>query len=266
MSASYQEAPDADFAVIGDPVSHSLSPRMHQAAYAALGLPYRYVAIQVALGEVGAALDHLAERGYRGVNVTVPHKEEALNWARSAEGFAAKVRAANTVNLRERSCINTDAPGFLETLRPFGFERKSVLVLGAGGSARAIVAALVDDGWGVSIFNRTAAKAEELALSFGGTAVSCPDPNGASLIVNTTSASLQGEEIPCDWSQAPVGAVAYDLMYASEPTPFLRSASAHGLRMLDGLDLLVAQGALSFEWWLGIPAPRKAMKDALRRE
>ena len=257
------DIPEADFAVIGDPVSHSLSPKMHSAAYASLGLPYRYVAIQVLPGEVESALNRLAAHDYKGVNVTVPHKEEALAWTEKADSFARRVRAVNTIDLAKKSGINTDAPGFIETLQPLAIERKQAFVLGAGGSARALVAALVQDGWAVSVYNRTFAKARQLEEEFGVRAVEEADLRESGLIVNTTSASLQGVEIPIDWSQALPSAVAYDLMYGKSPTPFLQSAAARGLRTLDGLDLLVAQGALSLEWWLNVPAPRQAMRDAL---
>ncbi len=261
---SWREAPAADFAVIGDPVSHSLSPRMHAAAYAALGLPYRYIAIQVDRGEVAEALERLTELGFRGVNVTVPHKEEALNWAETSEPLALKVRAANTLDLGSRACINTDAPGFLDTLRDLPIRRKTALLIGAGGSARAIATALVGDGWTLKIHNRTHVRAVELSEAVGAEAVSDLDLEGAFLIVNGTSASLEGTALNIDWSEAPEGAIAYDLMYAKEGTPFLNAAVARGLRTIDGLELLVAQGARSFEWWLNVPAPRAAMREALR--
>ena len=261
--SSWRDAFAGDFAVIGDPVSHSLSPAMHQAAYDALGLTYRYVAVHVPRGEVTPALDHLRSLGYRGVNVTVPHKEEVLDWCETVDPFALRVRAANTLKLSDRSCINTDAPGFLDTLRPLRLTDHTALVLGAGGASRALCLALAEAGWSLAIYNRTFERAEDLALVVGASAVEIPDPTGAALILNTTSASLGGEELPIDWSLAEPGAVAYDLMYSASSTPFLQAAAAHGLSTVDGRELLVAQGALSFEWWLGIEAPRKAMRAAL---
>ncbi|HWD41057.1 MAG TPA: shikimate dehydrogenase, partial [Fimbriimonas sp.] len=218
-AVSWREAPEGDFGVIGFPVNHSLSPRMHQAAYDALGLPYSYSAVEVPPGEVVEALDRLRSIGYRGINVTVPHKEEALSWSEQEEPFAARVRAANTLRLGDRSCINTDAPGFLDTLLDLPVSSKSVLVLGAGGSARAVVTALAQEGWEIRIYNRTQSKALELADSVGAAAVESPDPAGSSVILNTTSASLGGEEIPIAWDRASTGAVAYDLMYSRESTP-----------------------------------------------
>ncbi len=260
----WRDAPAAEFAVIGDPVGHSLSPAMHHAAFKALGLPYRYVAVRVGTGEVAAALDHLAASGYQGVNVTVPHKQESILWCREVDPFVARVGAANTLQLatpRERSCINTDAPGFLATLPE---EPKSVLLLGAGGSARSLAAALADKGCHLRIFNRTRERAVQMVAELGIAAeiLESPDLREADLILNTTSTSLKGESLNLRWSQAKSGALAYDLVYGE--TPFLRDAAAAGLRTTDGLPLLVAQGALSFEWWLGIEAPREVMMEAAR--
>lgn len=262
---SWREAPEAEFAVIGDPVSHSLSPRMHMAAFAAHGLPFRYVAIHVPAGEVRPALERLSSLGYQGVNVTVPHKEDAMEWCSGVEPFARKVRAVNTIRMSDRAGMNTDAPGFLDTLSDLGLRTGTALLLGAGGSARALTLALAEQGWRLRIFNRTRERAEEMIEGLGIEAelLWSPDPVGADLILNTTSASLQSADLGVDWSVASKGAVAYDLMYAKEPTPFLAGAAAHGLRTCDGLSLLVAQGARSFEWWIGIPGPREEMRRAI---
>ncbi len=268
MNVTYPwiEAPAAEFAVIGDPVTHSLSPLMHGAAYRKLGLPYRYVAIHVVPGQVAAALDRLRTLGYRGVNVTVPHKEEALAWAEDVEPLAARVRAANTLRLADQSCINTDAPGFLVTLLDFHPKEKTALLLGAGGSARAIAVALLGAGYSLSLYNRTFSKALSLAEELGiprNSVLQQANPSGAALLVNTTSASLNNDELPILWDMVEPETLAYDLMYSKMPTPFLKSAALHKLATLDGLRMLVAQGARSFEWWLGLPAPRDAMLEAI---
>jgi len=267
MSAfPWQEAPAADFAVVGDPVGHSRSPRMHQAAYAALGLRHRYVAIHVPTGELRQALDHLAKMGYRGVNATVPHKEAALAWSDDPDELGERVGAVNTLRLLDKAAINTDAPGFMDTLADLGVGPCEVLLLGAGGSARALAYALESGGYRVRIQNRTRERAERLVSELGLRAevVETPDPRGAGLVLNTTSASLQSADLGIEWSRAEAGALAYDLMYAAEPTPFLQQAAGAGLRTCDGLPLLVAQGARSLEWWLGVSAPRSAMMEALR--
>jgi len=267
MTYPWREAPEADFAVIGDPVNHSLSPKMHAAAYTALGLPYRYEAIHVPPGEVEPALNRLTELGYRGINVTVPNKEEALSWAHIVDPLAAKVRAANTLRLSDRACINTDAPGFLDTLASFTLIPKTCLLLGAGGSARAVGVALLSAGFSVKLYNRTHSKAKTLACEVGlapEDVLEVADPIDAALILNTTSASLQNDHLPILWERADPDALAYDLMYAKPSTPFLSTAASHGLRTVDGRRMLVAQGALSFEWWLGIEAPREAMLEAIQ--
>jgi shikimate dehydrogenase len=268
MTYPWKEAPaDAHFAVIGDPVKHSLSPRMHNAAFASLGLAHRYVAVHVPVGEVGPALDHLRTLGYFGVNVTVPHKADALAWSRRVEPFAQQVQAVNTLRPADQAGLNTDGPGFLETLRLRGVQatQGDVLLLGAGGSARAVAHALAGAGYRMRIHNRTRARAEELAWNLAGAAhvVDELDPARAGLIVNTTSASLAGERLEIDWTRAEPGATAYDLMYTNGLTPFLAEASAAGLGVLDGRDLLVAQGALAFEWWTGQEAPRDVMREAI---
>jgi shikimate dehydrogenase len=281
----WPDAPEADFAVIGSPIHHSLSPLMHAAAYRELGLNYRYVAVHVPPGEVGRALDRLERLGYRGVNVTVPHKEEVLGSVDVADAFAKRVGAANTARLRSlhtrevervnaagrfvasdfREATNTDAPGFLKTLQPLSMKGKRVTILGAGGSARAIVAILVDNGYLVQIYNRTRQRAIELVEQLGVSAAVLDRPNlDADLIVNTTSAGLAGQSLNLDWSQAPAHAVAYDLVYGD--TVFLREARKAALGVVDGLSLLVEQGALAFEWWTGLDAPRISMMDAVKCE
>ena len=262
----WQDAPIADFAVIGDPIAHSLSPKMHSAAFASLGLEYKYVAIRVPAGRAGMALERLAHLGYKGVNVTVPHKEEALEWLNESDPLARRIRACNTVRPSDRSGTNTDAPGFLETLEAFNFQPgQSALILGAGGSARAIAAALEQAQFRISIYNRTLENASRLITSLGLNAslMEVAAVEGFDLIVNTTSASLEGAEMHIDWSKASPTAVAYDLTYMSVTTPFLEPAVKAGLRVTDGKPLLVAQGARSFEWWLGREAPREVMKKAI---
>jgi shikimate dehydrogenase len=234
---------------------------MHQAAYRALGLNYRYMALEVPPGEVPEALDHLAGLGYRGANVTIPHKHEALDWCTTSDAFARRVGAANTIDLTMRSCINTDAPGFLATLTSVP---ANALIIGAGGSARALCVALHDAGTALAIYNRTRQRAADLISDLGIEAELLDelDPEGSDVIVNTTPTSLSGERLPVLWDRARPDALAYDLVYG--PSPFLRDAENHGLRTQDGLALLVEQGALALRWWLGIDPPRDVMMEAVR--
>lgn len=266
----WREAPEFEtgsgFAVIGDPVSHSKSPMMHHAAYRAFGLPYAYHAIHVPVGEVDYALDHLRSVGYKGINVTVPHKEHAWQWSRFPDEVSSRVKAANTLRLHDGAAINTDAPGFMDTLDDLGMPPGRALLLGAGGSARAIALAMFQGGWHLALYNRTESRAHELRdqLGIDISITSTADPLDCDLIVNMTSASLQNSQLPILWSNASPDVVAVDLMYSTEPTPFLLRASGLGLRTSDGLALLAAQGARSFEWWTGLYGARPIMAEALK--
>lgn len=263
----WRDAPKADFAVIGDPVAHSASPRMHQAAYDSLGMNHRYLAVHVVPGEVAQALDHLKGLGYRGVNVTLPHKEEVLEWVVECDEFAARVHSVNTIRLSDRYGFNTDAPGFMETLRLLSIPPGTpTLLLGAGGSARALAAILSDESYPLRIWNRTPGRAQELIddLEIDAAAWDTPDATGAGLIVNSTSASLGGQRIDIDWSLAVPGAIAYDVVYGLKPNLFLDDAEKNGIRTVDGAAMLVMQGALAFEFWLETDAPHDAMWEAVR--
>lgn len=256
----WRDAPEGDFAVLGDPVGHSLSPMMHSAAYSDLGLEFNYVAIRVELSEFDRALDHLVALGYRGVNVTVPLKESAFEWCESLDGGAWRYGAVNTIRLENRAGMNTDVPGFLSVLRAHSVEPGSrVLVLGAGGSARAVIRGLLDEGYLVRGWNRTRAKLVAVVEGLDVEIVSEPDFRRCGAVVNATSASLSGFDLPVEWSQAEDGCLAFDLAYGEEMSPFLRGALGRGLPVTDGVPMLVEQGALAFEWWLGRPAPRAAM-------
>lgn len=249
--------------MIGDPISHSRSPQMHAAAFQALGLPFSYNAIRVSSGEVALALERLLALGYRGINVTVPLKEEVASFV-VADAFAARCGAVNTVDLANLWGINTDGPGFLDTLKGAIPPGATVLMLGAGGSARAIALALVLDGYNLRIYNRTTERALTLIreLSIEAEVVENPALQDVQLIVNATSASLNQQSLPISFAQAPRSAVAYDLVYGD--SPFLAAAAQAGLRTIDGKPLLAAQGARSLEYWLGVGAPRDAMLEAIQ--
>ncbi len=265
---AWQEAPKSDFAVIGYPIRHSLSPKMHVAAFKAAGLTANYVAIEVYPGEVCPALDHLRSLGYRGVNVTVPHKEEAFGWCETTTEVSTRLRVCNTIDLERRHGTSTDGQGFSASLAGVNLTHGSAVVLGAGGSTRSILEALLQDGWEVSLWNRTKSKAESLIQDFGFDVTLLDEPNlvGANLIVNTTSASLRGERLPLDWDEVlvPADTLAYDLAYGSELTTFLKDAHSWRIRTMDGRRMLMEQGAAAFEFWWGLPAPREAMLAALQ--
>ncbi len=261
---SWREAPVADYAVVGFPVKHSLSPRMHQAAYSALGIQASYVAIEIAPEEFVEGVEHLAAIGFRGINITIPHKESAFRWAASTCETSKKLQVCNTLRFSDRSGVNTDVPGFLRSLPGHS---PSALVLGAGGSARAVAYALARQGTEVSVWNRTRSRAEELVEQVG---LGCrlafqPSIKGIGLIVNTTSTGLSGESLPIDWSGVDADSqLAYDLAYSDAPIPFLTDAALHGLTGIDGRRMLMEQGAFAFEYWFDRPAPREAMWEAIQ--
>jgi len=262
----WREAPGGDFAVVGNPIAHSWSPRIHRAAYRALGLRLHYHAIRIFAEEFEEALAFLRERGYRGLNVTLPLKEAAYWWAQEVDGESQPYGALNTLELASRRGTNTDAPGFLRTLEAQSLRAPArVLVLGAGGAARTVARALVSAGYEVALWNRTRERAEALSSSFTPNLplVESPRAAGFHLLVNATASGTTGGTLEVDWAGAPTSALAYDLAYGSEPTPFLQAAANAGIRTCDGARMLLEQAALSFEWWLGVPAPRDAMEAAL---
>ncbi|MCW5936955.1 MAG: shikimate dehydrogenase [Fimbriimonadaceae bacterium] len=252
-----------DLAVIGDPIAHSLSPVMQNAALRHAGLSWGYQAVRVPLEEFDEALGHLAACGLWGLNVTVPIKEAAFAWCTDVD---PRLGAANTLDLRTPGRgTNTDAPGFMDTLAELGVQPCRAVVLGAGGSARAVAVALCDAGFQVALHNRTSDRARALRGETGLAIEILEEPvlTGGGLVVNATSAGLGGEAPYVAWETAEPGALAYDLMYGPAQTAFCEAAEARGLRSTDGLAMLVAQGARSFTWWLDIPAPRQAMMRAL---
>ncbi len=269
----------ARLGVLGWPVAHSRSPAIHNAAFAALGMQgWRYQRLPVPPALFAETTSALGQSGFVGANVTIPHKQEALALAAHASQAAREIGAANTLTFAADGAIaaeNTDAPGLIAALgrSPRGMR---ALVLGAGGSARAAVWALRESGASeVSVWNRTPERAETLARALGARAVRTPGP--AELLVNCTSVGLQAGGIERSATDAEglnqlgltfdqVGEYSYvvDLVYRSGSTQLLAAARAHGARTLDGLEVLVAQGALSFELWTGRKAPVEVMRAAAR--
>lgn len=275
--------------VLGWPVAHSRSPAMHNAALRALGMDdWRYQLLPVPPERFAETVRTLAGAGFLGANVTIPHKHAALTLADTAGVPAREIGAANTLTFALDGVIvaeNTDAPGFLAALgvSPRGM---SAQVLGAGGSARAVVWALRQAGAReVSVWNRSAERAVSLARELDVRAVSRPVP--AELLVNCTSVGLEVESEPeagpgpgnvrqsatephwlnlLELTFDQVGSYSHvvDLVYRSSPTALLAAARAHGARTVDGLEVLLAQGALSFELWTGVEPPLEVMRRALR--
>jgi shikimate dehydrogenase len=262
----WREAPNLQYAVVGDPVEHSLSPKMQNAAFEALGMSDRYTAVRVPQGEFDEALEHLTSLGYKGLNVTVPLKERAYRWARQMPRTERRMGVVNTLRLEDRAALNTDAPGFMDTLRDLGVPLHSrALVLGAGGAAAALIVALSEAGFELRCWNRTRTNLERLlhGLRLSAQIVDSPVPSECQLVLNATSASMTGAHLPVDWYQAPRRALAYDVFYTQGPTAFMFDAQANGIKAVDGRAMLVAQGARSFEWWTGAKPPKEVMLQAV---
>ena len=260
------------FAVLGHPIGHTLSPVMHNASFAALGLDAIYLAFDVKPERLMNVLPAMRSMGFGGVNLTIPHKEAILNIADIITDRAALIGAANTLTFGADGAIhadNTDAPGFLAALPAPPARGGTALVLGAGGSARAVVHALVEAGVDVAVWNRTAARAAALTGDLGGRAVAAARP--ADLLVNCTAvglgqASTGFEELPLTADSIGTYATVVDLVYRPGGTPFLDAAQAAGCSVVDGLEMLVQQGALSLEAWTGLPAPIRVMREVVRRD
>jgi shikimate dehydrogenase len=257
------------FALLGDPVAHSLSPRFQNAALAALGLDGVYTALRCSAGDLPGLLAGLARAGGGG-NVTVPHKALAARSVDRATDAVGRTGACNTFWAEDGLVHgdNTDVEGVRGALRallgrpPAG---ATVLLLGAGGAAAAVLCALADDGAGrVVLANRTAERAQALAARFAGTLrieVADRVPRDRfDLAVNATSLGLHpGDPLP----PLPPADAALDLVYAPGETPWVREMRARGVPAADGREMLLRQGAAAFRRWWGIDAPLDAMRAAL---
>jgi shikimate dehydrogenase len=252
-------------AVAGWPVSHSRSPAMHNAAFAALGMDdWHYTRLPLPPDRFPETVRALPGSGYRGINVTIPHKEAALGVADTASGAAAAIGAANTLTFEHGriAADNTDAQGFLDALgEPLAGRR--VLVLGAGGAARAVIWAAREAGASeVFVWNRTTERARILAADFEVDAVDRPTP--AEVVVNTTAVGLNGslEDLPLDAVHDPE--VVADLVYGPTDPPVTAWARVRAAKVVDGLEVLLRQGALSFVRWTGQDPPLDRMREAVR--
>jgi shikimate dehydrogenase len=255
--------------VLGWPVRHSRSPAMHEAGYAALGLDdWRYQLLPVPPELFEETVRGLPGAGFVGANVTIPHKEAALAVADEATDSARAIGAANTLTFRDGRihADNTDAPGLLDAL-PFDPAGRSAVVLGAGGSARAVVWALLQAGADVQVWNRTSERAARLCAEIGGRAVETP-PATADLLVHTTSVGLRSEDpfkaLPLTVDSINGYPCVVDLVYGSGQTALVSAARAVGATVVDGLEILVRQGARSFERWTGRAAPLDVLRAAAR--
>ncbi|MFN3689438.1 MAG: shikimate dehydrogenase [Fimbriimonadales bacterium] len=261
--------------VLGCPVRHSLSPAMHNAAFRALGLNWVYLAFETPPESLPMAVAGMRGLGIRGLNLTVPHKEAVIPLLDTLTDTARRIGAVNTLFWDKGQLVgdNTDAEGFLRALRESGVEPagQTVLILGAGGAARAVAYALASLGCRLILANRTLERARALAEAFHAQATPMhqeslrkivPAVNG---IVNCTALGMTPNTEttpPVDWELVPETAWICDLVYRPLRTRLLREAESRGLKTIDGLGMLIHQGALAFERWTGQPAPLEAMRQS----
>jgi shikimate dehydrogenase len=250
--------------VFGWPVAHSRSPAMMNAAFAELGLDWRYVRLPVAPDEFAAVARALPGSGFRGANVTIPHKLAAHGVADQLTPAAAAIGAVNTLVFENGRILgdNTDAGGLVDAVEA-ELTGRSALVLGAGGAGRAAVWGLREAGADVAVWNRTPERAADLAAELGIRHAQAPEQ--ADVLVNTTSVGMHGEDLPAQLGLEGLSpTLVVEAVYGGEPTALTRWGERRGARVVDGLELLLRQGARSFERWTGQPAPLDAMRRAAR--
>lgn len=271
-------------ALLGDPVAHSVSPAMHNAAARALGVDLTYHAIQVEPAHLPNTLNQLIADGFTGFNVTVPHKQTIMPLLHHIDDAALAIGAVNTLMVQPDGTLwgtNTDGAGFMADLEGLGIEGlgRDCLILGAGGSARAVTYALAQAGAHLHIAARRIEQAQDLVdmanrLSPHHSHQAHPFDSRAALsllnplIINTTPLGMSPNVESSPWPDGaplPSGTVVYDLVYNPDPTRLVREACAAGHRAFTGLGMLVGQGAQAFTLWTGHAAPRNIMHAAATR-
>ena len=265
------------YAVLGNPVKHSLSPQIHAEFARRTGEDIRYEKIEVPLNSFAACLAELHEKGYRGMNVTLPFKEEAFALSESRSDRAEHAGAVNTLIRTDTGWRgdNTDGVGLARDLtRNLGIElaQQKILILGAGGAVRGVLHPLLNEQPALlHIANRTANKAEALAEQFAaygnitGSGLNGPFESAYDLIINGTAASIKGQVPAIPDALLRPGGAAYDMFYAKEPTAFVTWARQQGAAITtDGLGMLIEQAAESFYLWRGVRPDTSGLSDFLR--
>lgn len=268
-----------EVALVGDPVAHSVSPAIQAAAFAAVGLDWKYLLVRVADGELEDAWPGLARR-FRGINITTPHKQTAARLADALSPTASTCASVNTLTFGPSGSFgdSTDGAGFIRALRRVASRLPaSAVVLGTGGAARAVVAALSAEGVAVRVVGRNRVAGRNLAQDLAeagpgvvdflgdGEAVMRRALVGADLLVNATTVGS-----PSDAGRSPLpdgvplnqDLIVFDMVYLPRRTPLLQRAQASGCLVVEGLEMLVQQGGLSFEAWTGVGAPLEVMREA----
>jgi shikimate dehydrogenase len=259
--------------LVGHPVDHSLSPTFQNAALRRAALPLTYEALDVPVDALDATLDALIASNASG-NVTIPHKERIAAWCARLTPLAERVGAVNTFWAESGELVgdNTDVAGFLDLLAagaPDANRAQPVAVLGAGGAAAAVLAALEQERFSdVRVHARSDSRAHALCARFPDSRVVANTESavrGAALVVNATPLGLDGQATPFDVALLDVGAAVLDLVVHRDETPLVRAARARGHRATDGLEMLLGQGALAFERWFGIAPDRDIMRASVAR-
>ncbi|HJT10302.1 MAG TPA: shikimate dehydrogenase [Candidatus Nitrosotalea sp.] len=265
------------YAIIGDPIDHSLSPALHNASFAFLGLDCTYIAYRVPKGELDASIADLKKIGIAGFNVTIPHKVDMMKLLDETDELCKIVGATNTVvNTDGRlKGYNTDVEGFLDPIRKKNIDCKGadVLVIGAGGAARAIVAGFAKEkARKITIANRTQENAEKIVSfarqlgvesEFVDIARAGEIATSFKFIVNATSVGLKGTGLPISTKNITKDSIVYDIVYMPVETQLIEQSKEKGATIIYGWEMLLAQAMKSFEIWTGRPAPYEAMKLTL---
>ncbi len=271
-------------AIIGNPVSHSLSPQMQNAAFKALKLPYRYSKIELSEKKLENFFKQLEKNGFAGLNITIPFKEKSLHWVDQLSEEAKLVGAINTVTVNAKGIIkgfNTDGEGYFQSLiqeTKFNPKNKNIVFIGAGGAARAILVSLCRKRIKkLTLFNRTKSKAKRLCKEFEKkfpkvkfAYESLEDKNLATafpttdLLINTSSIGLKGKgSLNLPLKLLPKKAIVSDIVYRPRKTTLLKSAQKLKLKTHEGIGMLLYQGALAFQLWTKKSPPLPIMKKAL---
>jgi len=259
------------YAVLGNPISHSKSPMIHSLFAKQTGQDLCYEAIEAPLDGFNATIERLRHEGYKGCNVTVPFKFNAFKCATELSARAKSAQAVNTLSFSDTGIQgdNTDGAGLVRDIElnlAVTLHGKRVLLMGAGGAAYGVVLPLLSAGASLTIANRTASKAIELAAQFSGvTGSSYEDLAGRQfdVVINATSAGLTDSAVPLACGIFSHGALAYDMMYGRE-TPFMAFARREGAQVADGLGMLIEQAAEAFFIWRGVRPDTAPVIAALR--
>ena len=265
------------FAVIGDPIEHSLSPNIHNAAFRELGLDCTYIAYRIPKDELEEGIESLKKINISGFNVTIPHKTEMMKYLDKVDEGCSLIGATNTVAHEDGALkgYNTDMDGFLDPIKKRKLEVKDskVLLLGAGGSARAIVAAFAkENAKEIVIANRTIEKAEELVefakkVGINATAIKLEDAanqiESHKFIVNSTSIGLKNEASPIPTDLISEKSIVYDIVYMPMNTDLIKKSKEKGATVIYGYEMLLGQACRAFEIWHGSEAPYEVMKRAI---